>query len=138
MWGKGLFITIAELLYVQHIPVDIWPYRYIILLYSGDIYKMSLLNNDVVGGLLCNKLRVVKSEFPDYYLYQVDCQPEQNRWNFQQRFKWTCDLMHSFLILLTMTFNTDECCMALFVTNLCCIGSTLCIFHWFCRKWDGC
>ena len=76
MWGKGLFIKSAELLYVQHIPVDIWPRRYIIL---PD--EMSRLDNDVVGGLHCNKLRVVKSEFSDYYLYQVDCQPEQNQRN---------------------------------------------------------
>ena len=44
--------------------------------------------------------------------------------------------MHCFLILLAMTFDREECCMALFVTNFCCIGSAWCTS--LSRKWDGC
>ena len=56
--------------------------------------------------------------------------------NISTAVKWIYDQMHCFLIFLAMTFDKEECCMAIFLTNLCCIGSAWCTS--LCRKWDGC
>ena len=138
------FKRIAQIRNFQHISVDLWRYRNIV--WPEEI---PLLDNDIACWLHCNKMHhqiplvvtnkyilcVVTTDssdtqrwqYYDCYIYQVDRQPNGSGGTCRH-----CVAYEYFPNAL----NKEECHMALFVTNLSCIGWTWCISRWFCRKWD--